>query len=64
MIARRTPSLDEAADDVFRHIAEWVASSAAWSDNLEELVFAYERFSLMRRAQRRRVNIPKENQKS
>jgi hypothetical protein len=61
MIARSTPSLDEAADVVLPYIAEWVASTVAWSDNLEDLVAVYEGFSIMRRAQRRRVNIPKEN---
>lgn len=60
--ARSTPSLDEAADDVLRHIAEWVAT-VGWSDNLEQLALAYERFSLVRRAERRRSHIPKEKRK-
>lgn len=60
-VAMSTPSLDEAADVVLPYIAEWVASTVAWSDNLEDLVAAHEGFSIMRRAQRRRVNIPKEN---
>lgn len=62
-VATSTPSLDEAADVVLHYVADWVASTVGWSDDLEELVATYEYFSLDRRARSRRTFIPKEKSK-
>lgn len=62
-VAASTPSLDEAADVVLLYVADWVASTVGWSDDLEELVDAYEHFSADRRARRRRTFTPKEKPK-